>query len=156
MTARIEDFTPARRDDFKRLNVEWIEHWFAIEQADLDVLDDPEGHVLAGGGRIFFAVDEATGEAVGCVALKAEGDGVHELSKMAVAPGRRGEGIGRLLMDAVLEAFRAAGGSLLYLESNRKLEPALALYERSGFVHREPPHPSPYSRADVYMVWEGA
>ena len=156
MTARIEEYSAARQADFKRLNVEWIEHWFTIEQADLDVLDDPEGHVLAGGGRIFFAVDVATGDAVGCVALKAEGDGVYELSKMAVAPDRRGGGIGRLLMDAVIDAFRAVGGSMLYLESNRRLEPALALYERSGFVHRDSPHPSPYSRADVYMVWEGA
>lgn len=152
---RIEEFAPSRREDFKRLNVEWIEHWFTIEQADLDVLDDPEGHVLEGGGRIFFAVDDDTGDVVGCVALKAEGDGVYELSKMAVDPDRRGGGIGRMLMDAVLDAFRSAGGTLLYLESNRRLEPALALYERSGFVHREPPQPSPYSRADVYMVWEG-
>ena len=156
MTARIEELTPSRREDFKRLNIEWIDHWFTVEQADLDVLDDPEGHVLAGGVRIFLPVDDATDDAIGCVALKAEGEGVFELSKMAVAPDRRGGGIGRLLMDAVLDAFRAAGGTMLYLESNRRLEPALALYRRSGFVEREPPHPSPYSRADIYMVWEGA
>lgn len=152
----VVEHSPERTADFKRLNLEWIERWFAVEQADLEVLDDPDGHVLAGGGRIFYAVDDATGEAVGCVALKAEGDGVYELSKMAVAPDRRGAGIGRALIDAVLDAFRDSGGTLLYLESNRRLEPALALYERSGFVHRDPPHPSPYSRADVYMVWEGA
>lgn len=151
----IEEHSPARRDDFKQLNIEWIEHWFSVEQADLDVLDDPEGHVIEPGGRIFYAVDE-TGAAVGCVALKAEGEGVFELSKMAVSPTRRGTGVGRLLMDAVLDAFRADGGTMLYLESNRRLEPALALYRRSGFVEREPPHPSPYSRADIYMVWEGA
>lgn len=152
----VVEHSPERTADFKRLNLEWIERWFAVEQADLEVLDDPDGHVLAGGGRIFYAVDDATGEAVGCVALKAEGDGVYELSKMAVAPDRRGAGIGRVLIDAVLDAFRDSGGTLLYLESNRRLEPALALYERSGFVHRDPPQPSPYSRADVYMVWEGA
>ena len=155
MTISIEEHTPDRRDDFKRLNIEWIEHWFSVEQAELDVLDDPEGHVIGAGGQIFYAVDE-TGAAVGCVALKAEGGGVFELSKMAVAPARRGSGVGRSLMDAVLDAFRTAGGTLLYLESNRRLEPALALYRRSGFVEREPPHPSPYSRADIYMVWEGA
>jgi putative acetyltransferase len=157
VTISVEGFTPARRDEFKRLNIEWIERWFTIEQADLDVLDDPDGHVLAGGGQIFFAVDDDEGgAAVGCVAMKAEGDGVYELSKMAVAPERRGTGVGLLLMDAVLDAFRAAGGSMLYLESNRRLESALALYRRSGFVEREPPHPSPYSRADIYMIWEGA
>ncbi|HYD10525.1 MAG TPA: GNAT family N-acetyltransferase [Acidimicrobiales bacterium] len=151
---RIVEHAPALAADFKRLNVEWIEHWFAIEPADLVVLDDPDGHVLAHGGRIFYAVDDDD-VAVGCVALKHEGDGVYELSKMAVSPERRGGGIGRLLMDAVLGAFRQSGGTTLYLESNRRLTSALALYERSGFVERQPPHPSPFSRADVYMVWEG-
>jgi len=151
---RVVQYEPSLAGDFKRLNLEWIERHFAVEQADLDVLDDPSGHVLDSGGRILFAVDD-DGDVVGCVALKHDGDGVYELSKMAVAPDRRGAGVGRLLMDALLEVFHELGGIRLYLESNRKLEAALSLYERSGFVHRAPPHPSPYSRADVYMVWEG-
>ena len=153
---RIEDITPARYDDFKRLNMEWIEHFFTVEQADLDVLDHIDDHVLGHGGRVLLAIDDESGVAVGCVALKHEGEGVYEVSKMAVDPTSRGTGVGRLLMDAALDAFRDADGSMLYLESNRRLESAIALYRRSGFVEREPPHPSPYSRADIYMVWEGA
>jgi putative acetyltransferase len=43
----------------------------------------------------------------------------------------------------------------LFLESSRKLAPALALYESVGFRHRPAPRPgSHYVRADVYMVWE--
>ena len=74
---------------------------------------------------------------------------------MSVAPNLRGAGIGRLLMQAALAAFQANSGRMLYLESNQKLEPALALYESAGFVHRDRPDgPSKYTRSNVYMVWE--
>ena len=51
------DFEPRWRDDFARLNLEWLERWFTVEPGDREVLGDPEAHILAGGGRILFAVD---------------------------------------------------------------------------------------------------
>lgn len=153
-TLRIVDFEPRWRADFERLNVEWLERWFVVEPIDREVLGDPETHLLADGGRVLFAVDE-TGRALGTVALKHEGGGVYELTKMAVAPGHRGRGIGRALMDGALRAYRELGGRELFLESSSKLGPALALYESVGFVHHPAPRPgSHYARADVYMVWE--
>jgi ribosomal protein S18 acetylase RimI-like enzyme len=47
-------------------------------------------------------------------------------------------------------AARAEGATLLYLETNSALKPAIALYESFGFVHL-PPRPTPYARADVFM-----
>ncbi|MDQ3511378.1 MAG: GNAT family N-acetyltransferase [Pseudomonadota bacterium] len=156
--AHIIDFDPRWRDDFARLNVEWLQRWFVVEPIDQQVLGDPETHILAGGGRVLFAIATAadgTQRAVGTVALKHEGGGVFELTKMAVAPETRGHGIGRLLMHASLEAFKAMGGRELFLESASQLSPALKLYESVGFVHRSAPRPgSHYARADVYMVWE--
>jgi GNAT superfamily N-acetyltransferase len=74
---------------------------------------------------------------------------------MVVAPDVRGGGVGRRLMLGALDLFRALGGRELFLESNRKLGPALALYESVGFRHHPAPRPgSHYARADVYMVWE--
>lgn len=74
---------------------------------------------------------------------------------MAVAPELRGAGIGRKLMLGALDAYRALGGRELFLESSRRLGPALALYESVGFRHRPAPRPGThYARADVYMVWE--
>lgn len=151
---RVVDYSARWRDDFARLNLEWLERWFAVEPIDREVLGDPETHILAGGGHVLFAVD-GEGRAVGTVALKHEGEGVFELTKMAVDPAVRGAGIGRLLMLGALEAFRARGGRELFLESSSKLGPALALYESVGFRHRPAPRPgSHYARADVYMVWE--
>ena len=151
---RIVDYAPRWRDDFARLNLEWLQRWFEVEPIDREVLSNPEVHILAGGGRVLFAVD-GDDRAVGTVALRHEGGGVYELTKMAVEPVLRGTGVGRQLMLGALAAFRAAGGRELFLESSSKLAPALALYESVGFV----PHPAPrpgshYGRADVYMGWE--
>lgn len=155
---RIVDFDPRFRDDFARLNIAWLERWFVVEPVDREVLGDPETHILAHGGRVLFALARAPDgheRAVGTVALKREAEGVYELTKMAVEEGLRGAGIGRRLMEGVLDAFRELGGRELFLESSRKLAPALALYESVGFRHYPAPRPgSHYQRADVYMVWE--
>ena len=149
----IVDYHPRWRADFARLNVEWLQRWFTVEPIDREVLGDPDTHLLAGGGRILFAVD-ADGRAVGTVALRHDGDGVYELTKMAVEPEMRGRGAGRALMEHALAAYRELGGRELYLESSSRLAPALALYESAGFVHHPAPRPgSHYARANVHMVW---
>ena len=151
---RITDYDPRWRADFARLNIDWLERFFVVEPVDREVLTDPDTHILASGGHILFAVD-GEGRAIGTVALKHEGGGVYELTKMAVEPAQQGRGIGRLLMEGALRAYRALRGRELFLESSSKLGPALALYESVGFRHYPAPRPgSHYARADVYMVWE--
>lgn len=154
---RIVDYAPRWRADFARLNLEWLRRWFVVEPVDEQVLRDPQAHLIAGGGRVLFALSGAGAElcAVGTVALRHDGDGVFELTKMAVQPDRRGAGIGRALLLAAIDAYRALHGRELYLESSSVLAPALRLYASAGFVHRPAPRPgSHYARADVYMVWQ--
>jgi ribosomal protein S18 acetylase RimI-like enzyme len=151
---RIADYDPRWRADFARLNIDWLERFFVVEEVDRAVLSDPDTHILAKGGRVLFAVDDED-KAIGTVALKHEGEGVYELTKMAVDPAFQGQGIGRLLMEAALATYRDIHGRELFLESSSKLAPALALYESVGFRHRPAPRPgSHYARADVYMVLE--
>ena len=86
---RIVDFAPQWRGDFARLNLEWLQRWFVVEPIDHDVLHDPQTHLLADGGRVLFAIagnNNSGDRVVGTVALKHEGDGVYELTKMAVDP----------------------------------------------------------------------
>lgn len=154
---RIVDYAPRWRADFACLNLEWLRRWFVVEPIDEQVLHDPETHLIAGGGRVLFALAGAGAgqHAVGTVALRFDGDGVFELTKMAVAPEHRGAGIGRALLQAAIATYRQLHGRELYLESSSVLAPALRLYESAGFVHRPAPRPgSHYARADVYMVWQ--
>jgi ribosomal protein S18 acetylase RimI-like enzyme len=144
--------TPEDAAAFARINEEWIRQVFALEDKDRETLADPFGHYVEPGGDVLLARDRDD-RIIGCVALEPTGDGIFELSKMAVLPAERGRGTGRRLLDAAIARARALGGSSLFLGSNRRLAPAVGLYESAGFRHvaRERIGPLPYSRADVFM-----
>jgi putative acetyltransferase len=145
----IVDYRPDLAGAFKALNEAWITRYFRLEPKDEEVLGDPEGKVIATGGRIVFVVED--GEAIGCCALMALADGGFEVAKMAVAEPHKGRGLGRALMAACVERALAAGAPRLYLETNSALAPALGLYRSFGFRQITPAEPSPYARADVVM-----
>jgi len=149
----IVDYSARYGGAFERLNIEWLEKYFEVEPIDRHVLADPERTIIEPGGVILYAC--AGTEVVGTVALKHSGDGVYELTKMAVTENQQGLGIGRKLLCAVVERFRRLEGKKLYLESHSDLLPAIALYESAGFRHETRPSPSEYARADVFMVYDG-
>ncbi|KRE89889.1 hypothetical protein ASG87_02735 [Frateuria sp. Soil773] len=148
----IVPFEPALRGEFLRLNAQWLERHFRLEEIDRAVLGNPEKYVLEPGGAIFFA--RLGREVVGTCALLCESPGVYELSKMSVDESFRGLGAGRRLLEAAIAEFRRRGGTELFLESNSALKPALQLYEQLGFVMQPGVRAgSHYQRADVYMVY---
>ncbi len=114
----------------------------------------PENQILRKGGHVFFACQDEL--PVGCVALIPAENGVYELSKMAVSPQLRGQGIGRKLLAYAIEQARACGAKSLFLGSNSRLENAVHLYESSGFRHVPPEElgPSLYARANVFMTMD--
>lgn len=103
-------------------------------------------------GRLLVAiVDE---RAVGCVALRpldALGPDVCEMKRMYVRPGVRGLGVGRLLAVRLLEEARAAGYSVMKLDSdvNPRFAPALGLYRSLGFADCADYNGDP----DPHSVW---
>lgn len=150
----IVPFEPELRAHFHRLNVEWLQRYFHVEEIDERVLSNPEGEILATGGAIWFA--RAGGSIVGTCALMQVEPGVYELTKMAVDPAARGLGIGRKLIERAIKEFQRLGARELFLETNTKLAPAIRLYESVGFEHQSSGRPGThYSRANVYMIWRG-
>lgn len=145
----ILDFEPRYRADFKRLNLAWISTYFIVEPHDEEQLDDPEHHILAPGGYVLLA--RAGAQIVGTVALVPFADGLWELAKMAVDPAFQGRQIGKKLGEAAIARVRAVGGRQIFLESNRRLTPALNLYEKLGF-REVPMAETPYARADIKML----
>lgn len=65
------------------------------------------------------------------------------LEELYVVPGRRGEGIGRTLMEAALDVAREAGAVRMDLGTAHDDTAARALYESLGFVNREKPPDGP-------------
>jgi GNAT superfamily N-acetyltransferase len=147
----IREFKPGDEAAFRKLNEEWITRYFRLEEKDDEALADPQSSILAAGGRIFFAnIDD---QCVGCCGLLRSGANEFEVAKMAVTTSCQGNGIGRKLLHAAIEAARSAGARRLYLETNHILTSAIRLYESVGFQLLPPESivPSPYARADVYM-----
>ena len=68
-----------------------------------------------------------------------------EVRLLAVAPSRRGQGIGAALMEECVRRARASGAAVLTLHTTDMMQTALRLYEQMGFV-RSPEldfHPAP-------------
>lgn len=151
LTIHVRPFQNGDEAAFRELNEAWIAKYFAIEEADRIVLEDPVGNILAVGGHIFMAVSDEV--PVGCCALLPMEPGAFELAKMAVREDLRGHGIGRKVLEYAIGQARKLGIARLYLETNRKLANAIHLYESVGFQHVSPDQviPSPYARANVFM-----
>jgi GNAT superfamily N-acetyltransferase len=151
----LHEYDPKWKGDFARLNYEWIEGYFEIEEMDRKILEEPERYILEPGGQILFA-ESAEGEIVGTCALISRGKGVFELAKMGVTREARGVGIGGVLMQGAIDLAKNIGARIIELETNDELEAAIRLYENFGFRRmKQSPHgESDFSRATVFMRLE--
>ncbi len=104
--------------------------------ADADQLVPPAG---------VFLVARSCGQALGCGALKSGKNGIGEIKRMWVAPGARGQGVGRRLLEALEAHARQLGLAVLHLETNRTLHEAQALYRRHGYQEVLPFNAEPYA-----------
>ncbi|MEM7796198.1 MAG: bifunctional helix-turn-helix transcriptional regulator/GNAT family N-acetyltransferase [Cyanobacteria bacterium P01_C01_bin.118] len=147
-SVEIIDYSPEFYDDFKRLNYEWIEKYFELEESDHQSLDHPDEKILKSGGHIFMA--QYKSEIVGTCALIKLDDNTYELVKMAVAETAQGKGIGWLLGQAAINKARELKAETIFLESNTILKPAINLYQKLGF-RKVVGQPSSYQRCNIQM-----
>ena len=153
----VHDFRPELAPLFREINVEWIQSMFRLERADMEVLDDPRRHILAGGGAILFVEVPGLG-VVGTCALRKTGPASAELTKMGVRASARGLKAGEHLLAATIDRAKQMGIDDLYLLTNSKCAAAIHLYEKLGFVHDAQvmaTHGARYDRCDVAMRYRG-
>jgi putative acetyltransferase len=150
--ARIETYRLDYRADFERLNRDWIETFFVLEDADREIFRDPDTAVIGPGGQIFFVVDEDGVQ--GTCAVVPHEPGVFEIAKMAVASSARGRGYGDLLMEASMEFARRAGARRVVIVSNTVLAPAIRLYQKHGFVQVPLDEHERFARANIRLERE--
>jgi putative acetyltransferase len=151
MKIDITGFDQKYAEDFKNLNLEWLNKYGLTESHDLQILENPREVILDKGGFIYLAGFE--GKIIGSAALLNEGDGQYELAKMTVDPSFRGMGIGKILLEKCFEKARQLGAKKIVLFSNAKLKAALNLYTRFGFKH-VPVTGAPYVTADIKMEFQ--
>lgn len=145
----IVEFDPKYAKRFADLNYQWIAERYGIEPHDHDVLDHPLEVIVEPGGQVFFAVIDE--EAAGTVAMIPSGDDAYELTKMAVDPKFRGRGISNKLMEACIDFTRATGRCRIWLESNTRQVPAIALYRKFNFEETPPDPNTQYTRSNIRM-----
>lgn len=150
---QIVTFDPRYRDDFRRLNVAWLQRHCKVEPIDERVLGNPEAEILARGGEILFALlhGAAAVEVVGTVGLRPEGGDAFELTKMAVEERHQGKGYGQFLLETALVVAAERGVQRVVLYSQLSLEPAIGLYYKNGFVKSPEPLGEVYARCDIKM-----
>ena len=83
-------------------------------------------------GGVFFALIE-DGQVIGTVALHRQSATVCELCRMYLDSRYRGRGLGRRLLNAVLEEASARGYDEVVLETAAVLTEAIGLYRAVGF-----------------------
>ena len=153
MAIKIIDFDTRYAQSFYDLNIEWLKTFFYVEPFDEDVLSQPNKYIIDKGGFIFFAMKDD--KVVGTVALMPIGkDGILELTKMAVLPEERGQKIGQQLLQHCLNFGKIENLEALILYSNTKLENAIYLYRKFGFMQLELEKDNPYKRANIKMSLE--
>ncbi|MDY7393742.1 GNAT family N-acetyltransferase [Aureibaculum sp. 2210JD6-5] len=75
----------------------------------------------------------------GLKALKNNKNNVCELQKMYFSPVARGKGYGNLLIKKCLEKAKELGYTQCYIETDPRMEAAIHLYKKNGFVFLEQP-----------------
>lgn len=100
---------------------------------------------------------EAGGELMGYGVMMVAAGEAHLLT-VAVAAGWQRQGLGRRIMDFLLETARGRGADFMFLEVRPSNGPALALYERMGFsviARRKNYYPAPGGREDAVIMSRG-
>lgn len=88
----------------------------------------------------YLLVAESGGRVVGCLQLSLlpsltfGGRRRAQIEGVRIAPAHRGEGIGRLMIEAVKRHAQEAGCHVIQLTTNRQRPQARRFYEKLGFV----------------------
>lgn len=145
---QIIDYCDEYANDFRDLNLEWLEKYNLTESHDLEIINHPKETILDGGGCIYLA--KAGDKIVGTAGLANEGNGVYELIKMSVTSAFQGQGISRMLLEKCLSKAKELKAKKVFLYSNSQLTTAINLYKKYGFKHVDASN-SPLLTADVKM-----
>jgi len=152
------DFTlkPARTPEEMAMAAQLFQEladWYAVEGIDLCFQGfDEEVAGLPGKyapplGELLIAWN-ASGAALGCIAVRPFRDETCEVKRLFVRPSARGMGVGRALGGAIVEAARGLGYRRALLDTASFMAAAVRVYESLGFRDVAPYYDNPYVSGD--------
>lgn len=88
-------------------------------------------------GRLLLAT--AGDQLAGCIAIRKLGPGFCEMKRLFVRPTHRGTGLGRVLVNSIIDEARKLGYTHMRLDTlPGRMDRAIELYRSIGFVEIEP------------------
>jgi GNAT superfamily N-acetyltransferase len=88
-------------------------------------------------GRLLLAKDDD--QIAGCIAMRKLGPGVCEMKRLFVRQAYRSTGLGRVLVNSIIDEARKLGYTHMRLDTlPGRMDKAIALYRSIGFVEIEP------------------
>ena len=112
-----------------------IDRYFDAAEFERELAGLP-GKYAPDRGTLLIAY--ADGQPAGCVAMRDLGGGFCEMKRMFVPGAYRGRGIGRALAGRVIADATSAGYRAMRLDTSRRQDEAMRLYESLGFRRIEP------------------
>jgi putative acetyltransferase len=97
-------------------------------------------------GRLLLARQDE--ELAGCIALRKLAPSVCEMKRLFVRPAFRAEGLGRALVDAIIDEARRLGYTHMRLDTlPGRMDKAIAMYRSIGFTEIAPYYENPVEDA---------
>jgi putative acetyltransferase len=97
-------------------------------------------------GRLLLATDDAA--VAGCIALRKLAPDVCEMKRLFVRPTHRGTGLGRTLVESLIDEAHRLGYKKMRLDTlPGRMDKAIALYRSIGFVEIDPYYEKPVEGA---------
>ena len=94
------------------------------------------------GGRLLLATDDAG--LAGCIALRKLAPDVCEMKRLFVRPTHRGTGLGKTLVESLIDEARRLGYKKMRLDTlPGRMDKAIALYQSIGFIDIDPYYENP-------------
>lgn len=137
--------TPDQIEEARRLFREY-EKWLGVDlcfQSFEEELKNLPGKYAAPTGRLFLA--RADEKIAGCVALRKLDDEICEMKRLFVRQAFRGSGLGKRLIEKLLEDAKIIGYKKIRLDTlPDKMPAAVKLYESYGFRRIKPYYENPH------------
>jgi ribosomal protein S18 acetylase RimI-like enzyme len=125
--------------------VTWLGVNLCFQNYDKEVAGLP-GEYVPPTGRLYLANEHD--ETAGCIALRKLGDDICEMKRLYVRPQFRRQGLGRTLVDRIIEDARQIGYRRMRLDTlPGKMDQAIAMYRSLGFKDIERYYDNPYETA---------
>ena len=126
--AHAEDLTEV--SEIFREYAAWVGDAICFQSFEQELAGLP-GRYAEPEGRLLLAI--VGDQLAGCVALRKSEPNFGEMKRLYVRPAFRGTGLGRELVERVVEEARTAGYASLRLDTLPRMERAIRMYRELGF-----------------------